>query len=66
LVWIGIATELILIALLVYMPFFQNIVGTAVFPAYNWLFLLAWAPALLVVDEARKALLRWRDRRAIN
>jgi P-type Ca2+ transporter type 2C len=48
------------------MPFFQRVIGTAAFPAQNWLFLFAWLPALLFADEARKALLRWRDARAIR
>lgn len=64
LIWLGIATELILIALITYAPFLQNVIGTAAFPLRNWLFLFAWTPALLLADEARKALLRLRGRRA--
>jgi potassium/sodium efflux P-type ATPase len=64
LVWLGIASELVVIALIVYTPLLQNIIGTAAFPLQNWLFLFAWSPALLIMDELRKAALRWRDRRA--
>jgi magnesium-transporting ATPase (P-type) len=54
LVWIGIASELLLIAAIVYVPFFQHIFGTAAFAWQHWLFLLAWMPALLIADEVRK------------
>ncbi|MGI5917053.1 MAG: cation-translocating P-type ATPase [Anaerolineae bacterium] len=64
LVWPGIASELIIILLIVYVPFLQNIIGTAAFPLRNWLFLFAWSPALLIMDELRKAVLRRRDRGA--
>ncbi|NOK57803.1 MAG: Magnesium-transporting ATPase (P-type) [Chloroflexi bacterium AL-W] len=56
LVWIGIATELLLIVLIVYTPFLQGIIGTAAFPLWNWLFLFAWMPALVIIDEIRKRL----------
>ncbi len=58
LVWVGIASELALIFLIVYVPLFQRVFDTAAFPLENWLFLFAWAPALLLADELRKALLR--------
>jgi magnesium-transporting ATPase (P-type) len=63
LAWVGIATELILILLIVYVPLLQGVIGTAAFPLQNWLFLFAFVPALPLVDEGRKALLRWRKRR---
>ncbi len=55
--WVGIATELTLVAAIIYLPPFQRIFDTASFSLVNWLFLLAWLPALPLVDEARKALL---------
>jgi magnesium-transporting ATPase (P-type) len=58
LVWLGIVTELILIVLIVYAPPLQSIFGTADFPVYSWLFLVAMMPVLLLIDEARKWLLR--------
>ena len=54
--WVGIATELTLVAAIIYLPPFQRIFDTASFSLVNWLFLLAWLPALPLVDEARKAL----------
>ncbi len=63
LIWVGIVSELALVSLLIYTPFFQSIFGTAAFPLKNWLFLFAWTPSLLLADEVRKALLRWKDRR---
>jgi magnesium-transporting ATPase (P-type) len=67
LIWIGIAVEIILILAIVYTPFGNQVVGTAPFPAANWLFLIAWIPSLVLVDEIRKALLRrrraWRARK---
>jgi P-type Ca2+ transporter type 2C len=63
LLWVGIATELILIVSIVYVPALQGIMGTAAFPLEYWLFLFAWTPILLLADELRKALVRWRERR---
>lgn len=56
LVFAGIATELAVIAAVVYLPPLQALVGTAAFPAWHWLVVLAAAPLLLVADELRKAL----------
>jgi magnesium-transporting ATPase (P-type) len=66
LIWVGIATELILILLIVYTPFLQSIFETAAFPPIYWLFLFAWTPALLVADEVRKALLRGLEKRKMR
>ena len=52
--WIGIASELALVLAIVYVPFFQQFVGTAAFPPEYWFFLFAWAPVVILVDEARK------------
>ncbi|MCX7782470.1 MAG: cation-transporting P-type ATPase [Meiothermus sp.] len=60
LVWVGIATELLLLAAIVYVPFLQGIFGTAAFAWQHWLFLLAWMPVLLVADELRKWVVRRR------
>jgi magnesium-transporting ATPase (P-type) len=58
LLWIGIASELLIILLIVYAPPFQQFIGTNAFPASYWLFLFAWMPALLLVDEVAKAIKR--------
>lgn len=62
-IWAGIGTELIIIMLIVYVPFLQEIIGTAPFPIENWLFLFAWAPALLIAEELRKGLIRVMEKR---
>ncbi|MDD1700157.1 MAG: cation-transporting P-type ATPase [Methanoregula sp.] len=65
-IWIGIASELLLISLIVYVPFFQHLIGTAAFPIGNWLLLFAWTPSLLLADELRKGLMRRKERRMKN
>jgi magnesium-transporting ATPase (P-type) len=57
-VWVGVATELIIVSLILHVPVLQTAFGVAPFPLENWLFLLACAPLLLVVDEVRKLFLR--------
>lgn len=54
LIWIGIISELVLVVLLIYVPFFQAIFDTSAFPLRNWVFLFAWTPLLLLLDEVRK------------
>ncbi|GAB4239840.1 MAG: cation-transporting P-type ATPase [Deltaproteobacteria bacterium] len=62
LLWAGIATEISLLLLIVYVPVLQDVFGTAAIPVSGWLFLLPWAPALLLADEARKAIARRNHR----
>lgn len=64
LIWIGIATESALLIAIVYVPFFQEIFGTAPFPVENWFLLVGAIPTLLLVDEGWKALLRWQTHRS--
>jgi P-type Ca2+ transporter type 2C len=64
LVYLGIAVELAVIAAIVYLPPLQRLVGTAAFPAWHWLVVLAAAPLLLVADEIRKAVIRHTSRRS--
>jgi magnesium-transporting ATPase (P-type) len=61
LIWVGIASELVLVFLIVYTPWLQAIFGTAAFPLNNWWFLFAWTPSLLIVDEVRKFIVRVHD-----
>jgi magnesium-transporting ATPase (P-type) len=63
LVWIGIATEMSLVNTLIYVPFFNGLFDTGPFQPINWLFMLAWAPSLLLLDELRKARARRQERR---
>jgi magnesium-transporting ATPase (P-type) len=64
LVWVGIASELAIIVLIVYVPFLQRLIGTGPFPACDWLWLLPLVPLLLIADEFRKWLARRGERRS--
>ena len=56
-VWAGIATELIVVAALVYIPFLQEFLQyTAGFEPFYWLLLVLWIPALPLADALRKAI----------
>jgi magnesium-transporting ATPase (P-type) len=52
--WVGIASELILVLLITYVPLFQDFIGTGPFPLVNWLFLFVWTLILILVDELLK------------
>jgi Ca2+-transporting ATPase len=58
LVLIGIATELLLLVVLIYVPFMQNIFNTAAVGVSEWCFALLWAPVIIILDELRKLYLR--------
>ncbi len=58
LIWVGIASELVIILLIVYVPILQRIVGTGPLPGVVWLWLVPLSPLLLLADEARKAINR--------
>jgi P-type Ca2+ transporter type 2C len=64
LVLAGIAFELVLLSLLIYVPFFQGVFNTAPLGLVEWAFVLAWTPIIFLLDELRKALLRWQEKRA--
>jgi len=71
LLWVGIATELTLIVLIVYTPFMHTFIGTNSFPLSNWLFLILLIPVLFLADEvrklfARKALQKEKENRSIG
>lgn len=61
LIWIGILTELILVAMIVYLPFLNEFIGTGPFPAEYWLFLVPFIPALTIIDEIAKFIKRKID-----
>lgn len=56
LILVGIASELIVLILIVYVPWLQQIVGTGPLPAISWLWLVALSPLLLLADEGHKAI----------
>ncbi|HEX2849804.1 MAG TPA: cation-transporting P-type ATPase [Acidimicrobiales bacterium] len=62
LLWIGVATELALVLAVVYVPPLQKVIGTAALPAAAWVPLIAVSPLLMLLDEARKAVVRRRER----
>jgi magnesium-transporting ATPase (P-type) len=65
LAWMAIASELLMLGLITYLPALQEVFGGAAFPVEHWLFLLACAPLLLVADEMRKALWLWLTKRRV-
>jgi magnesium-transporting ATPase (P-type) len=62
-VFLGIAVELAFAALLIYVPFLQGVFGTAPVGLEGWLVLIAFAPFVFLVEEARKAIARHRRAR---
>jgi magnesium-transporting ATPase (P-type) len=64
LILIGIAVELILLGILVYVPFFHGIFNTAPLGLVDWIYVFAWTPVIFFLDELRKAFLRWRGHQA--
>lgn len=62
LIWIGIATEVILTVSIVYVPFLNKFIQTAPFHPKYWLFLILWIPALPLVDAVRKAIVNRSQR----
>lgn len=57
-VLLGIVIEVLLIILLIYMPFLQNIFHTAPIGIREWLFLIVLPPLILFIEEIRKAISR--------
>jgi magnesium-transporting ATPase (P-type) len=64
LVLVGILLELALLTILVYTPFLQSVFNTAPLGLVHWVYVFAWTPVIFLLDELRKAFLRWRERRA--
>lgn len=62
----AIATELGLIAVIVYTPAGQWLLGMAHLPLHAWLFALALALGLVLLEELRKAAVRRLRRRAVR
>jgi len=63
LVLVGIAVELTLLCTLIYVPFLHGVFNTAPMGLREWAYLFAWTPVIFLLDELRKAILRWRERR---
>lgn len=58
LIWLGIATEWILILCIIFLKPLENIFGTAPLEIWQWLLLLICPPILLAADELRKRFFR--------
>ena len=58
----GIAFEVALAVALVYVPGLNTVFHQAPIPWWWWLPLVAWAPIVLLAEEARKAVVRRRLR----
>jgi len=58
---VGIIFEIILIFALVYLPPLQSIFHTTALDLSDWLLLCIWPPLVLLIEEARKALVRRKD-----
>jgi Ca2+-transporting ATPase len=60
LVLFGIFSEIALILVFVYTPFFQRVFGTAPLGLKDWVFLLTFSPIILLLEEGRKWFIRRR------
>ena len=61
-IMIGIAAEVALLLLLMYVPQLQASFNTAPLNLSQWLFCIAWIPIVILLDEIRKLVIRVRDR----
>jgi len=61
LIWVGVASELVIVALLVYVPFMQRVIGTGSIPLVAWLCLIPLIPLLPITDWLRKVVGRRRS-----
>lgn len=59
-IWWGIAFEICLIAVLMYVPVLQGLFNTAAINGRDWLLLFSIPIPLILIEEARKALVRRR------
>ena len=58
LIWYGILFELVLLMLIAYTPWGNALFGTAPLDSEAWLFIMAFMPGMLLLEELRKAMLR--------
>jgi magnesium-transporting ATPase (P-type) len=57
-IWVGIATQISTMSLLIYVPIFQGFFGTTSIGLQDWLHLIALACIVVLVEEFRKLLSR--------
>ena len=58
LIWYGIGFELLLLLLIDYTPWGNALFGTAPLTSEVWLFIIPFAPGMLLLEELRKAVVR--------
>jgi magnesium-transporting ATPase (P-type) len=63
LIWLGIAVEMVLLFAINYTAAGQWLYGTAPSDAALWLFVVPFALGMLILEETRKWLVRWRRNR---
>ena len=66
LILVGVATEITLISLIMYLPPLQKVFGTAPLGFAEWAFLICVPLVVLGLDEIRKAIIRLFTRRSIT
>ncbi|AWK52977.1 hypothetical protein DIC82_19145 [Clostridium beijerinckii] len=59
---LGIAFELSLLCILIYVPFLNGVFNTAPIGLHEWGFLFIWPVLVLLVDELRKTILRRKNK----
>ena len=64
-IFLGIATELLLIFAFAYVPFFQDFLRTGPLEPEHWLLILPFAILIFVVEEIRKGLARWLEKKRL-
>lgn len=57
-IWLGIAAQISILSAILYLPFLQNIFGTAPLELNDWLFLAGLAIIVIFAEEARKFFVR--------
>ena len=60
---VGIVFELVVAALLMYVPLFADFFGMASLGPLEWIIALSFAPVIFFADEGRKLLVRRREAR---
>jgi len=58
---IGILSQLSIMMIIIYVPFFNNLFGTAPLSLSDWIYLYSFAPVIFILEEIRKAILRHRN-----
>ena len=62
-IWIGIASQISILSLIIYVPFMQSIFGTAALGLTEWAFLALLACIVIIAEEIRKWFARWLEKK---